>query len=246
MVIGARSGKAGPAGICRRRGVPGQAVAQILHRRTHRSGRPQKNAFRPVSASPARRHFHETATRPCGSSERRVVGSCCHRHFFLHRRQNVIADLPQHIGIAPGRLCDEVMQRSVHTPHVIGRQARPSARRSFVPRPATGRYSNSAVVRRGRQIKDYRGGHDSACTRAGVPERVAMGIRRGQSLTATTASAAETLLKLARVLKATSRVKVVRMERVELSLPRGNWILSPARQPIPPHPPNGYKTGYIT
>ena len=53
-----------------------------------------------------------------------IHNPCRHRSGFLHCRQDVIADLPQHVGIAPGRLCDEVMQRLVHALHMIGSQAR--------------------------------------------------------------------------------------------------------------------------
>jgi hypothetical protein len=47
-----------------------------------------------------------------------------HRSGFLYGRQNVIADLPQHAGTAPGRLCDEVVQRLVPALHMIRSQAR--------------------------------------------------------------------------------------------------------------------------
>jgi hypothetical protein len=53
-----------------------------------------------------------------------IHNPCRHRSAFLHRRQDVIPHLPQHVGIAPGRLRDEVMQRLVHGLHMIGSQAR--------------------------------------------------------------------------------------------------------------------------
>ena len=43
--------------------------------------------------------------------------------FLLHQRQHVAAHLSQQIGVAPGRMGDDMVQRLMRLAHVIGGQA---------------------------------------------------------------------------------------------------------------------------